>query len=462
MKTRLLIVDDDSLVVEFLMEALSPKEFELHSAHSAESALELMKTESFEIVLSDIRMGEMDGIQLLTHIRERSPKTIVIMMTGFGTIETAVLAMKLGAFDFIMKPMSPESVQVRVQKAVERLKLNRQVVALKLDSARRYSDIIGSSRVMTDIFDRIKLAAPSRATALITGESGTGKELIARAIHNESDRADGPFVKLNCAALNQNLIESELFGHEKGAFTGAIQARSGRFELAHGGTLLLDEISEMPYETQSKLLRTLQEREIERVGSAETVSIDVRIIASSNRDLPGAIAEGIFREDLFYRLNVISMVVPPLRERTEDIPQLVEYFVKKYSEENNREVKHVDRDVFEMFRKYPWPGNVRELENTIQAAVVMSAGPTITRSDFNLDVTTIRKPLARKIEFETMTLHDLEKIVILERVKRFGGSKSEAARSLDVSARTIRNKLKEYSGLGAVDEVEENDSALVE
>ncbi|MBN4056834.1 sigma-54-dependent Fis family transcriptional regulator, partial [bacterium AH-315-J21] len=309
MKVKILIVDDDSIVVEFLRETLDFDKYELHSAHSAESALERLKTESFEIILSDIRMGQMDGMEMLTHVRERSPKTIVIMMTGFGSVETAVLAMKLGAFDFIMKPMSPESVQIRVQKAVEHLKLKRQVTALKLDSARRYSDIVGSSKPMTHIFDRIRLAAPSKATVLITGESGTGKELIARAIHEESDRADGPFVKLNCAALNQNLIESELFGHEKGAFTGAIQARSGRFELANGGTLLLDEISEMPYETQAKLLRTLQEREIEKVGSAETVKIDVRIIASSNRDLPVAIAEGHFREDLFFRLNVIGVEV---------------------------------------------------------------------------------------------------------------------------------------------------------
>lgn len=448
MKTKILIVDDDSLVVEFLKETLSGERYELHSAHSAESALARLKTESFELVLSDIRMGEMDGIQLLTHIRERAPKTIVIMMTGFGTVETAVLAMKLGAFDFIMKPMSPESVQVRIKKAVEHLKLNRQVVALKLDSARRYRDIIGSSKPMTEIFDRIRLAAPSRATALLTGESGTGKELIARAIHKESDRADGPFVKLNCAALNQNLIESELFGHEKGAFTGAIQARSGRFELANGGTLLLDEISEMPYETQAKLLRTLQEREVEKVGSAETITVDVRIIASSNRDLAGAIADGTFREDLFYRLNVISIVVPPLRNRLEDIPKLVDYFVKKYSEENNREIKQVDRVVFEMFRKYPWPGNVRELENAVQAAVVMSSGKTISAEDFSLDNSSIRRPLARKIEFEGMSLHELEKHFILERVRRFGGSKAEAARSLDVSSRTIRNKLKEYSGCG--------------
>ncbi len=456
MKTKILIVDDDSLVVDFLKEALDAEKYELHSAHSGESALTRLRTESFELVLSDIRMGEMDGMELLTHIRELRPKTVVIMMTGFGSIETAVLAMKLGAFDFIMKPMSPESVEVRVKKAVEYIKLNRQVVALKLDSARRYSGIVGSSKLMTGIFDRIRLAAPSRATVLVGGESGSGKELIARAIHEESDRADGPFVKLNCAALNQNLIESELFGHEKGAFTGAIQARSGRFELANGGTLLLDEISEMPYETQSKLLRTLQEREIEKVGSAETVAIDVRIIASSNRDLASAIADGSFREDLFYRLNVISIEVPPLRDRTEDIPQLVEYFVKKYSEENNREIKPVDRDVFDVFKKYPWPGNVRELENTVQAAVVMSAGKTITTSDFSLDASAIRKPLANKIEFESLTLHELERQLILDRLQRYGGSKSEAARSLDVSARTIRNKLKEYSEIGDTDKMNGN------
>ncbi len=458
MKVKILIVDDDSIVVEFLRETLDFDKYELHSAHSAESALERLKTESFEIILSDIRMGQMDGMEMLTHVRERAPKTIVIMMTGFGSVETAVLAMKLGAFDFIMKPMSPESVQIRVQKAVEHLKLKRQVTALKLDSARRYSDIVGSSKPMTHIFDRIRLAAPSKATVLITGESGTGKELIARAIHEESDRADGPFVKLNCAALNQNLIESELFGHEKGAFTGAIQARSGRFELANGGTLLLDEISEMPYETQAKLLRTLQEREIEKVGSAETVKIDVRIIASSNRDLPVAIAEGHFREDLFFRLNVIGVEVPPLRERRDDIPQLTDYFMKKFSAENNKAVKPVDREVFELLRKYPWPGNVRELENTVHAAVVMSCGDSISVGDFSLDGTTIRKPLANKLEFEGMSLHELEKHYILERVKRFGGSKSEAARSLDVSARTIRNKLKEYSGF----DIGENGSANAE
>lgn len=446
MKPRILIVDDDSMVVEFLEETLKRERFDIKSAHSAESALELLKTESFSLILSDIRMGQMDGLELLSRIKELAPETVVIMMTAYGGVDTAVLAMKLGAFDFITKPMSPAVVEVRVQKALSLVKLKHQVKVLTLDSTRSYRDIIGKSRLMLDVYEMIKTAAPTRATVLITGESGTGKELVARAMHFESNRADGPFVKLNCAALNQNLIESELFGHEKGAFTGAVQARTGRFELASGGTLLLDEISEMPVETQAKLLRVLQEREIEKVGSAESVSVDVRIIASSNRDLSEAVAQGEFREDLFYRLNVISVHMPPLRDRLEDLPPLVEMFVEKYAQENDLPVKKVDEKAFKLFHEYSWPGNVRELENCLQAAVVMAKGPVITASDFTLNRKPVRRNGAAELEFESMTLHEMERHVIFQRLRRFSGNKTYAARSLDVSARTIRNKLKEYNG----------------
>lgn len=441
---KLLIVDDDSLVVEFLEETLRNEGYSLRSAHSGEAALEELKRDPAQLVLSDIKMGGMDGITLLSKIKETAPETVVVMMTAFGTVDTAVLAMKLGAFDFIMKPMSPDVVKVRLKKALEHVQLAREVKTLRLDTVKRYRDIIGKSKQMREVFETISAAAPSRATVLITGESGTGKELVARAIHQESDRSDGPFVKLNCAALNQNLIESELFGHEKGAFTGALQARTGRFELANGGTLLLDEISEMPIETQAKLLRVLQEKELERVGSAESVDIDVRIIASSNRDLPEAISSGVFREDLYYRLNVIPLKLPSLRGRMDDLPLLIDYFVNKYSEENGREPKRVDEEGYQSLMKHSWPGNVRELENTIQAAVVMSRGETLRSEDFNLSKSSISPSTSRKLQFERMTLYDLERQIIMDRLDQCAGNKADAARSLDVSPRTIRNKLKQY------------------
>ncbi|MCH7877869.1 MAG: sigma-54-dependent Fis family transcriptional regulator [candidate division Zixibacteria bacterium] len=457
MKARLLIIDDDSLVVEFLEETFRKSGWELRSSHSAEAALELLKRESFDVVLSDIRLGGMDGITLLPKIKQLRPNAVVIMMTAYGGVETAVLAMKLGAFDFIEKPMSPAVLEVKIQKALAQGKLEREVTTLRLDASSARRDIIGKSKAIRDVFDIIQTAAPTRATALITGESGVGKELFAREMHTQSDRADGPFLKLNCAALNPNLIESELFGHEKGAFTGAIQARSGRFELAQGGTLLLDEISELPIETQAKLLRVLQEREVEKVGSADSISVDVRIIASSNRDLQAAIADGTFRSDLYYRLNVITIDVPPLRKRREDIPALAEFFNQKYSEENKRPAKPISECAYELFMKYFWPGNVRELENRIQEAVVLSKGDRITAEDFSLDMRTGLTPLQNNLEFERMTLHDVERHLIVNRIKQYSGNKTDAARSLGVAARTIRNKLKEYSGEGPNDNFQERD-----
>ncbi|MFQ5607157.1 MAG: sigma-54-dependent transcriptional regulator, partial [Candidatus Zixiibacteriota bacterium] len=432
MKSKLLVIDDDSMVVEFLEEVFKDSHLFLRSAHSAEAALEMLKRDTFHVILSDIKLGGMDGITLLPKIKELCPDSVVIMMIAYGGVETAVLAMKLGAFDFIEKPMSPAVVEVKVQKAFERIKLVREVTTLRLDAASSKREIVGGSRAISDIFDVIQTAAPTRATVLITGESGTGKELFAREIHRQSDRSDGPFLKLNCAALNPNLIESELFGHEKGAFTGAIQARAGRFELAQGGSLFLDEISELPIETQAKLLRVLQEREVEKVGSADSISVDVRIIASSNRDLGQAIANGSFRSDLYYRLNVIAVHVAPLRDRREDIPPLAKRFNQMYSEENGRPLKPISDCAYRLFMKYHWPGNVRELENRIQEAVVLSRKERIMAEDFSLDMRSGLSPLPDKLEFERMTLHDVERHLIVDRIKRFSGNKTNAARSLGV------------------------------
>ncbi len=450
MNIQILIVDDDSLVVEFLEETLRRTGYSLTSAHSAESALEKMKTSRFHLVLSDIKMGGMDGIGLLAKIKELYPETTVIMMTAYGSVDTAVRAMKLGAFDFIIKPMSPEAVELRIQKAVERLNLIRENRALREDIVNRYKEIVGKSKAMQSVYDLITTAAPSNSTVLITGESGTGKEMVARAFHMESHRAAGPFVKLNCAALNQNLIESELFGHEKGAFTGAITSRAGRFEVASGGTLLLDEISEMPYETQAKLLRALQEREVEKVGSANTVQIDVRIVASSNRDLRLAIRQSKFREDLFYRLNVIPVHIPPLRERLEDIPLLADHFVRKYSDMNSRQAKEIDQSAYQQFMNYSWPGNVRELENYIERAVVISKGPRLMATDFPHELKMGRMAKLNgggpeELNNGEITIADAEKILIMRALDRFSWNKARAAESLGITARTIRNKLKEYN-----------------
>ncbi|SYZ73603.1 Acetoacetate metabolism regulatory protein AtoC [Candidatus Zixiibacteriota bacterium] len=444
MKLNLLVVDDDKLVNEFLTETLTRSGYLVESVMSGEEALEKIESREYDIMISDIKMKGMDGLTLLKQVKDSHPDLVVIMITAFGTVETAVTAMKSGAYDYLLKPVSPDAIEMLVERVAEVIRLRRENQMLRNDLADRFQNIVGKSNKMKQIFDLIQTTADARSTVLITGESGTGKELVARAIHYASSRREKPFIKLNCAALPENLVEAELFGYEKGSFTGAVRQHKGRFELAHTGTLLLDEITEMPIGLQSKLLRVLQEREFERIGSGNSIEVDVRIIATSNRDLKSAMEEKKFREDLYYRLNVIPVHIIPLRERLEDLPLLVNHFIEKYNGENNKKVDGIDENVLSLFMKYHWPGNVRELENYMERAVVTTRGAVLTQQDFPKELVLGKLAGAAGLNPD-MTLAEGEKFLILKALQRFDGNKTKAAEALDITPRTIRNKLAEYN-----------------
>ncbi len=452
MRLNILVADDDRLVNDFMAEVMTRLGHQVETVSSGEEALVAMDDKDFDILISDLKMKGMDGLALLKETRDLHQDMAVIMMTAYGTIENAVTAMKLGANDYLLKPVSPEAIEVVLKKTEELISLKIENKRLRADLAQRYHNIIGKSPIMKDIFDRIKSTADARSTVLITGPSGTGKELVARAIHETSNRNAMSFIKLNCAALPENLVESELFGYEKGAFTGAIRQHKGRFELADHGTLLLDEISEIPMGLQAKLLRVLQEKEFERVGSGQTMSVDVRIVATSNQDLKKAIKAGKFREDLYFRLNVIPIHLPPLKERLEDIPLLTTHFIDKYNHENNKAVKGIDESAMKMFMGYQWPGNIRELENYIERAVVTSSATILTRADFPSELA-LGKLANTSPEYDAgITLAEGEKILILKTLDVCGGNKTRAAELLDITPRTIRNKLVEYGISGAEEE----------
>ncbi|HOD65400.1 MAG TPA: sigma-54 dependent transcriptional regulator [candidate division Zixibacteria bacterium] len=444
MNYAVLVVDDDRLVNEFLVETLRRAGYDCTAAHSGEEALARLNERDFDIVVTDLKMPGMDGLALLAQVKKASPQTIVIMMTAYGTIDTAVKAIKNGAYDFLLKPVSPETVEHIIRRVAEVIALRRENELMRKDLADKFHNIVGKSKVMKEVFDLIQGIADARSTVLITGASGTGKELVARAIHYSSCRADKPFVKLNCAALPENLVESELFGYEKGAFTDAKKTTRGRFELADGGTLLLDEISEMPLNLQSKLLRVIQEREFERVGSSQTIQVDVRLVATSNRNLREYIAAGRFREDLYYRLNVIPIHLAPLEERKEDVPLLVEHFIAKYNRENSRTVKGVDAQAMRLLMHYHWPGNVRELENYIERAVVTGNKEILTEDEFPAELALGRAADSLAALRVPMKLEEGNKYLILKTLEKFNGNKTRAAEALGISARTIRNKLAEY------------------
>ncbi len=444
MKFSVLVVDDDKLVNDFVVESLNRAGYNCQTVMSGEEAIIELEEAPFDVILLDLKMKGMDGIETLKQIKKLRPDTQVIMMTAFGTVETAVRAMKFGAADFLLKPVSPETLEFKLSQLTELIQLKADNEQMRQDLFSKFHNMIGKSKVMHNVFDLINSIANARSTVMITGPSGTGKELVARSIHLLSQRRNKPFIKLNCAALPENLVEAELFGYEKGAFTDAKKTSRGRFELADGGSLLLDEISEMPMNLQSKLLRVIQEREFERVGSSETISVDVRLIATSNRNLKECIAQGRFREDLFFRLNVIPVVLPPLNERLEDIPLLVKHFFEKYNAENNKNVKSIDQDAMRLLVNYHWPGNIRELENLIERAIVTSTRENLTEDDFpsELSLGTLADEMP-SIQIP-MTLEEGNKFLILRTLEKFGGNKTKAAEALGCTARTIRNKLAEY------------------
>lgn len=444
MKYSVMVVDDDHLVNDFVFETLSRSGFKCRAVFSGEEARNEINQRPYEIVLLDLKMKGIDGIETLREIKKFSPNTQVLMMTAYGTVETAVKAMKLGATDFLLKPVTPETLEHKLSQITEIIKLRSENEQMRQDITNRFQNIVGKSKLMQNVFEMVSSVADARSTIMITGPSGTGKELVARAIHFMSSRKDNAFIKLNCAALPENLVEAELFGYEKGAFTDAKKTTRGRFELADGGTLLLDEISEMPLNLQSKLLRVLQEREFERIGSSETIAVDVRIIATSNRNLKEYIAAGKFREDLFFRLNVIPIVLPPLNERLDDIPLLVKHFIEKYNNENKKNIEGIENDAVSLLMGYHWPGNVRELENLIERAVVTAANNTLTEDDFPSDLSLGALSETVPGLKVPMKLEEGNRYLILKTLEKFGGNKTKAAEALGITTRTIRNKLAEY------------------
>lgn len=381
MSYKILIVDDEPFNLDLLEQELTDLGYSIERAGSGAQALSKVDAFHPDLMLLDYQMPHMNGVEVLRELRRRGNETPVIMVTAYGTIERAVQAMREGAYDFIPKPFDPDHMAFVVQKALEREKLKREVEILFQEASERYRLIIGKSAGMNEVVDAAKKAANSKATVLLLGESGTGKELLARAIHNWSERVEKPFVAINCVGLSRELLESELFGHEKGAFTGAHQLKKGKLELADGGTVFLDEVGDITSEVQTKLLRFLQEREFERVGGTKPMRVDVKIVAATNRDLVGAVKDGRFREDLYYRLNVVPIALPPLRERKDDIPELARFFLERFAKETKKEFSEVAEEALEKLLSYSWPGNVRELANVIERAVVLGQGPNVTLSD---------------------------------------------------------------------------------
>jgi len=453
----ILIVDDEKNYTLILSAVLEDAGFETLTANSGPESLDILSRSDVDLVLTDMKMPGMDGIVLLERIKKKDADLPVIMMTAHGTVEKAVEAMQKGAYTYILKPFDNEQLVLYVNKAISMYRVVKENRELRSAVEDRYSfhNIIGKSKAMRNVFQVIRKVAPASATVLIEGASGTGKELVARALHFNSPRKDKPFVAVNCSALTETLLESELFGHEKGAFTGAVSMKKGRFEIADGGTLLLDEIGELSPDLQVKLLRVLQERVIERVGGVKPVSVNIRLIAATNKALKEEVANGSFREDLFYRLNVVPITLPPLRERLEDIRPLVSHFIGKYSDERNTEppVTGIDREVERLFYEYDWPGNVRELENVIERAVVMSPESVIQVSDLPKDFVdnahgTLHMdgiPLDANL-YDTLAL--VEKNMIIRALKKANYVQAHAAELLGIGKSGLNQKIKKYNLLG--------------
>jgi two-component system NtrC family response regulator/two-component system response regulator HydG len=448
MKSRILIVDDEQNARDALKTILSEEGYEVAEAGDGEAGLAMLHEFQPHAVLCDVRMPKMDGLTFLSKAKAEGPGTMFIMMTAFASIETAVQAMKSGAEDYLTKPLDVSSVLARLEKAFEKVLLVKENQSLRerIREKYKFTNIVGDSPELQAVFDVVKRAAPTRATVLVLGESGTGKELIAQATHEESPRAGKPFVKVNCAALSESLLESELFGHEKGSFTGAVGRREGRFELADGGTLFLDEIGDITPGLQVKLLRVLQQREFERVGGTSTVKVDVRVVAATNKDLASEVKAGKFREDLYYRLNVVTVTLPPLRRRKSDVPQLVTHFIEKYNELHGKRVTGLAPGTLNALLSYDWPGNVRELGNVVERAVVLARGNELTSDDLP---PTMRGPRPGARPSESLipgaTLYDIEREAILRTLEMVDGSTSRAADILGISVRKVQYRLKEYA-----------------
>ncbi|MDH3454390.1 MAG: sigma-54 dependent transcriptional regulator [Desulfuromonadales bacterium] len=446
----ILIVDDEQSIRESLTGILQDEGFFPSSAESGDAAIEKVSEEKPDLILLDIWMPGMDGMETLTRIRDIYPDQLVVMMSGHGTIETAVKATKLGAYDFIEKPLSIEKVLLCIQNAVKVGQLVEENKELKARIGKEH-EMIGTSKPIKELKQQIKIAAPTSGWILITGENGTGKELVARSIHFNSRRHAKPFVEVNCAAIPEELIESELFGHEKGSFTGATTQRRGKFDQAHQGTLFLDEIGDMSLKTQAKVLRILQEHKFERVGGNKTIEVDVRVIAATNKDLEREIANNNFREDLYYRLNVIPFHVPPLRERKSDIMQLATHFLEYFCSKESRETKVLDDESMQAITNYPWPGNVRELKNLIERLVIMSPGNTITRSQLPQTIYSKQHTAPKDLSFSSLTSNtfrtakeEFEKEFLVQKLDENDWNVSRTAEAIEIERSNLHRKIKAY------------------
>ena len=461
LKDKILVADDEKSMREFLDIMLRKEGYKVTLASNGEEVMKLIEKDIFDLALVDIRMPKQDGISVLKRIKIVSPETIVIVITAYASADTAIKAMKEGAYDYITKPFKIEEIKLIIHNALEKKHLQNENLLLKQVVRDRYhfENIIGQSSKMLELYDLLEKVAPTKTNILVAGESGTGKELVAKAIHYNSPRKDKPFVTLNCGAIPETLIESELFGHMKGAFTDAIMTKKGLFEVADEGTIFLDEISELPFMMQVKLLRVLQDREFKRVGGTEDIRVDVRIISATNKDLEKAVREKQFREDLFYRLNVIQIKIPPLRERKEDIPSLAGHFLKRYSEELGKQISQVSPEALRILLQYDYPGNVRELQNIIERAVALETSGELTphnlssyleeqlplkRVDLNLDIPSEGIDLEKIVE-------DIERTLLLKALDRTKGIKKKAAELLHINFRSMRYRLEKY-GLNQSDE----------
>ncbi|MDR4498660.1 MAG: sigma-54 dependent transcriptional regulator [Candidatus Scalindua sp.] len=446
---KILVVDDDALSRSYVSEALVRNGYVVENAENGHKAITMALNCRYDIVFLDLKMPGLSGLEVLRKLKKHTKETIVVIMTAFGSIESAVEAMRMGAYDYVIKPISIDQIEFLLKKVQERQRLidENNYWRSKVDGNGDLQEPIMNKRSkMYKIYQNVKKIAQSKASVLIQGESGTGKEIIAQSIYSQSKRNSGPFIKVNCAALSESLLESELFGHERGSFTGADLKRLGRFELANNGTLLLDEISEVSPKIQSKLLRVLEEEEFERVGGSKTLKVDVRIIATTNRDIPVEIGKNRFRQDLYFRLNVIPIIIPPLRERKEDIPELVEYFLKKFSCGVNASVKEISDKAKDMLCQYYWPGNIRELKNLIHRCVVMIDSDILLPEHFE---NMLNVNIAQK-EYELSSgqaIEDVERVLIYKTLEETDGNKTRAAEILKITPRTLRNKLNKYKNL---------------
>ena len=447
-KGRILVVDDEVNARTALAELLRDEGYSVETAADGFKALPKIEEHAPDLIVTDLKMPGIDGLELMRKVNALDPECVVVVMTAFGAVESAVKAMRQGAADYLIKPVNVEELVLVIDRELERKRLRAETGQLRqrLSERHRISNIVGTSPIMQQVFDIVQQVAPSRASVLITGESGTGKELIAAALHEHSPRAKKPFVKLHCAALAETLLESELFGHERGAFTGAVARREGRFEQADGGTLFLDEIGEISPATQVKLLRFLQEHEFERVGGNQTVKVDVRVVAATNRNLLERVKQGLFREDLYYRLNVVSVEMPPLRARPSDIPLLAAHFLGRFTKENGKEISRFSDAALERLTQYAWPGNVRELENAVERAVVVCRTGEIRPEDLAPSIVPASTSSDGAPKIPGTSMAELEKFAILKTLEHTGGSTSRAADILGISARKIQYKLHEYQG----------------